>query len=45
MRAKFKYGGNVDDPHRAEVLRRLQERAGPGDAAAAEQLRRRATGD
>ncbi|MDT4921980.1 MAG: transcriptional regulator, partial [Pseudonocardiales bacterium] len=34
VRAKFKYGGNVDDAHRAEVARRLAERGGPGDAAA-----------
>ena len=41
VRAKFKYGGNVDDAHRAEVVRRLDERAGPGDAAAVGHLRRR----
>jgi transcriptional regulator len=33
VRAKFKYGGNVDDEHRAEVARRLHERRAPGDAA------------
>jgi transcriptional regulator len=41
VRAKFKYGGNADDPHRAEVARHLIERSGPGDAAALEHLRRR----
>jgi transcriptional regulator len=41
VRAKFKYGGNVDDQHRAEVAIRLERRAGPGDAAALEHLRRR----
>ncbi len=33
--AKFKYGGNVDEPHRRAVVQRLQERDGPGDDAAA----------
>jgi transcriptional regulator len=41
VRAKFKYGGNVDAPHRAEVATRLERRDGPGDAAALEHLRRR----
>jgi transcriptional regulator len=41
VRAKFKYGGNVDDAHRAEVACRLTERAGPGDRAALGHLRRR----
>ena len=41
VRAKFKYGGNVDDAHRAEVARRLGGRGGPGDAAALDHLRRR----
>jgi transcriptional regulator len=41
VRAKFKYGGNVDDAHRAAVARRLTERAGPGDRAALGHLRRR----
>jgi transcriptional regulator len=41
VRAKFKYGGNVDRDHRAAVLTRLTERDGPGDGAAAAQLRRR----
>jgi transcriptional regulator len=41
VRAKFKYGGNVDDAHRAEVARRLTERAGAGDGPALSHLRRR----
>lgn len=41
VRAKFKYGGNVDDAHRAHVAERLAERGGPGDAAAREHLRSR----
>lgn len=41
VRAKFKYGGNVDDAHRAHVADRLAARGGPGDAAALEHLRRR----
>jgi transcriptional regulator len=41
VRAKFKYGGNVDDEHRAEVARQLEQRAGPGDAAALVHLQRR----
>ena len=41
VRAKFKYGGNVDDAHRAAVARHLIDRSGPGDAAALEHLRRR----
>jgi transcriptional regulator len=41
VRAKFKYGGNVDDAHRAAVAGRLTERDGPGDAAALAHLRRR----
>lgn len=35
VRAKFKYGGNVDDAHREAVHRRLVDRNGPGDLAAA----------
>ncbi len=35
LRAKFKFGGNVDEEHRLAVARRLGERAGPGDLAAA----------
>ena len=41
VRAKFKYGGNVDADHRAAVRRRLVERGGPGDAAAVVHLDRR----
>jgi transcriptional regulator len=41
VRAKFKYGGNVDDVHRAAVAARLAERGGPGDDAALGHLRRR----
>lgn len=40
VRAKFKYGGNVDDAHRAEVAERLRERGGPGDSAALTHLGR-----
>jgi transcriptional regulator len=36
VRAKFKYGGNVDDDHRKSVIARLKERNGPGDLAAAD---------
>ena len=42
--AKFKYGGNVDEPHRRAVVSRLEERAGPGDAAAARHVVRRLEG-
>ncbi|MGI8752553.1 MAG: FMN-binding negative transcriptional regulator [Acidimicrobiales bacterium] len=35
VRAKFKYGGNVDDSHRKAVVERLRQRRGPGDLAAA----------
>ena len=41
VRAKFKYGGNVDQAHRDAVLNHLQARNGPGDQAAAGHLRRR----
>lgn len=34
VRAKFKYGGNVDAEHRRHVADRLRERRAPGDAAA-----------
>ena len=34
VRAKYKFGGNVDVEHRAAVAERLAERAGPGDAEA-----------
>ena len=39
--AKFKYGGNVDEPHRRAVVERLQARGGPGDDAAAGHVVRR----
>jgi transcriptional regulator len=39
VRAKFKYGGNVDDEHRSVVLAHLEERQGPGDLAAAARVR------
>jgi transcriptional regulator len=42
--AKFKYGGNVDGPHRRAVVSRLQERGGPGDDAAAGHVVRRLEG-
>lgn len=41
VRAKFKYGGNLDDAHRAAIADRLAERGGPGDLAALAHLRRR----
>ncbi|MDA8312173.1 MAG: FMN-binding negative transcriptional regulator [Actinomycetota bacterium] len=41
VRAKFKYGGNVDVAHRLAVVERLEERGGPGDRAAAAQTLRR----
>jgi len=41
VRAKFKYGGNVDVAHREAVIVDLERRGGPGDAAAARQTRRR----
>ena len=34
--AKFKYGGNVDEPHRLAVVEHLRERGAPGDVAAAD---------
>lgn len=45
VRAKFKYGANVDVPHRRAVHERLEARGGPGDAAAARHLERRLEGD
>jgi transcriptional regulator len=41
VRAKFKYGGNVDRPHRQAVVERLLARSGPGDLAAAQHTQRR----
>jgi transcriptional regulator len=40
VRAKFKYGGNVDAAHRARVAEELARRDGPGDRAALAQLER-----
>lgn len=40
VRAKFKYGANVDDEHRAAVRARLLDRDGPGDRAAAARVAR-----
>ena len=41
VRAKFKYGGNVDWDHRVAVAQRLAERGAPGDQAARGHLLRR----
>ena len=41
VRAKFKYGGNVDLAHREAVVAELESRKGPGDLAAARHTRRR----
>jgi transcriptional regulator len=41
VRAKFKYGGNVDEEHRLAVADRLAARRGPGDEAARAHLLRR----
>jgi transcriptional regulator len=41
VRAKLKYGGNVDDEHRAKVAAGLQRRGGPGDQAALSHMRAR----
>jgi transcriptional regulator len=43
VKAKFKYGGNVDVDHRLAVADRLVSRGGPGDEAACRQLLRRTT--
>jgi transcriptional regulator len=40
VRAKYKYGGNVDQAHRDAVAEHLVERGGPGDRAALAHLRR-----
>ncbi|MFN0029563.1 MAG: FMN-binding negative transcriptional regulator [Acidimicrobiales bacterium] len=40
VRAKFKYGGNVDVDHRLAVAAQLEARDGPGDRAALAHLRR-----
>jgi transcriptional regulator len=41
VRAKFKYGGNVDAAHRQAAAERLEARGGPGDLAAAAHVRGR----
>jgi transcriptional regulator len=41
VRAKFKYGGNVDVEHRHAVADRLLDRDGPGDEIAAAHIHRR----
>ncbi|MHB8243745.1 MAG: FMN-binding negative transcriptional regulator [Acidimicrobiales bacterium] len=41
VRAKFKYGGNVDSSHRRAVASKLNERNRPGDAAARSHVLRR----
>jgi transcriptional regulator len=41
VRAKFKYGGNADDAHRARVAQELAHRGRPGDAASRGHLLRR----
>lgn len=41
IRAKFKYGGNVDVEHRVAVADHLAQRDGPGDRAARDHLVRR----
>ena len=41
VRAKFKYGGNVDDAHRSAIMDRLAARSGPGDAASLAHMTRR----
>ena len=43
VRAKFKFGGNVDAAHRVAVQERLLRRDGPGDRAAVGHLARRLT--
>jgi len=40
VRAKFKYGGNVDAEHRTAIAERLLDRNGPGDTAAATRVPR-----
>lgn len=41
VRARFKFGGNVDAEHRLAVADRLEHRGAPGDQAAAAHTRRR----
>jgi transcriptional regulator len=44
VRAKFKYGGNLDVEHREAVIAELERRGRPGDLAAARHTRRRIDG-
>jgi transcriptional regulator len=44
VRAKFKYGGNLDLEHREAVIAGLERRGRPGDLAAARHIRRRTDG-
>ncbi len=39
VRAKFKYGGNVDQVHRDHIAGLLEQRSGPGDRAVLRHLR------
>jgi uracil-DNA glycosylase len=41
VRAKFKYGGNLDPAGRARIVEHLEQRGQPGDEAAAAHARRR----
>jgi transcriptional regulator len=41
VKAKFKYGGNVDVDHRLAIADRLEARGGPGDESARQHLLRR----
>ena len=41
VRAKFKYGGNVDQAHRDAIANELRRRNGPGDHAALRHLQQR----
>lgn len=43
VRAKFKYGSNVDEEHRIAVRERLEQRNAPGDRAAAAHVSQRLT--
>ncbi len=40
VRAKYKYGRNVDRAHRDAIVEHLEARGGPGDGAALDQIRR-----
>jgi transcriptional regulator len=43
VRAKFKFGGNVNEEHRRSVIAHLRARNGPGDRAAADHAAARNT--